>query len=164
MKEFFILFIFVINIGCAHGEEGCGYIFFKGAELSIPPKWKVDEKNGCLNIKRHGSYDLESFEICKYTSSEGGYLFVRNEDDKWEAVTEGTPILADVNAISKFTGLSAIVSCRYKDDAGYHLEQCFQAEIFLPKNKGFTFIGKGDLNSFDIYKKIYLSLKIKGVE
>lgn len=164
MKTFFMLFFFIIFIGCAHGDEGYKYIFFKGAELSIPSKWTVNEKNNCLNIKRHEVYNSEYFEICEYTSSEDSYLFVKNEDEKWEAVTEGTPILADVNIISKLIGLSAVVSCRYKDDAGYHIDQCFQAEIFLPKNKGFTFIGKGDLNSFDVYKKIYLSLKIKGVE
>lgn len=163
MKAFFMLF-FIFIIGCAHGNDRHRYVSFKGMELSIPPKWKVNEKNSCLNIKNPGGYNSDNFEICKYTSSEDGYLFIKNEDGNWEAVTEGTPILADVNVISKFTGLSAIVSCRYKDDAGYHIDQCFQAEILLPKNKGFTFTGKGNSNSFAIYKKIYLSFKIKSIE
>ncbi|MIG41079.1 hypothetical protein AHW95_24390, partial [Salmonella enterica subsp. enterica] len=62
---------------------------------------------------------------------------------------------------SKFTGMSAIVSCRIKDDTGYHAEQCFQAEIKLPGNMVFIFTGVGDSSLFNDYREIFLSFEIK---
>lgn len=69
--------------------------------------------------------------------------------------------MTDVIVTSKFTGMSAIVSCKYQDDAGYHTEQCFQAEINLPQKTNFIFIGRGDSSLFKDYKRVYLSFKVK---
>lgn len=76
-------------------------------------------------------------------------------------MTDGIPVLAELNITSKFTGMSAIVSCKYKDDEGYHTEHCFQAEINLPQKINFIFTGRGDLNLFKDYKKVYLSFDVK---
>jgi len=84
-----------------------------------------------------------------------------NDGGEWEAVTEGIPVLADINVTPKFTGMSAVISCKSEDDAGYHSEQCFQAEIDLPKETNFIFTGRGDPYFFDYYKSIYLSFKIR---
>jgi len=76
-------------------------------------------------------------------------------------VTDGVPVLADVNVTPKFTGMSAIVSCKYKDDAGYHSEQCFQAEINLHQKISFIFTSNGDSELFESYKDVYLSFRVK---
>ncbi|ELJ5853399.1 hypothetical protein RS425_001759 [Enterobacter kobei] len=100
-------------------------------------------------------------KICRNLSSEEGDYFKANNDGEWEAVTDGIPILADVNVTPEFTGMSAIVSCKYKDDAGYHSEQCFQAEINLPQKISFIFTGNGDSKLFESYKAVYISFSVK---
>lgn len=57
--------------------------------------------------------------------------------------------------------MNAIVSCRFNDDSGYHVDQCFQAEITLPENHYIIFTGTGDSTFFMVYKNIYASLKVK---
>ncbi|WP_337264497.1 MULTISPECIES: hypothetical protein [unclassified Serratia (in: enterobacteria)] len=163
MKCFLIL-LSIFFIDYTYANQSYKDVLFKSATLSIPTKWKVKVENNCLSVNDPSAQGSGDFTVCKYISSEDSDYFIKNEDDKWEAMTEGVPVLADVNVISKLTGLSAIVECRYKDDAGYHVDQCFQAEIFLPKNAGFTFVGKGNPHFYDAYKKIYLSFKLKGID
>ncbi|QCT22662.1 hypothetical protein FEM41_11395 [Jejubacter calystegiae] len=105
--------------------------------------------------------ESDYLKVCKDTSSDESDYFTVNDDGEWEAVTDGVPVVADVNITSEFTAMSAIVSCKYKDDAGYHTDQCFQAEVNLPKKISYFFIGRGDSSLFNDYKKVYLSLKIK---
>lgn len=88
-------------------------------------------------------------------------FFTVNNEGRWEAVSEGIPISADINVTPKFVGMNAIVSCRFNDDSGYHVDQCFQAEITLPENHYIIFTGTGDSTFFMVYKNIYESLKVK---
>ena len=154
----FLLFLFA---GTSYGNEDYKIISFKEAIINIPAKWKVNKKNDCLFISKKHVSASDYLKVCKYAPSDESYYFAINDDGKWEAVTDGIPVLADVNVTPKFTGMSAIVSCKYKDDAGYHTEQCFQAEIDLPINMVFIFTGRGDSSLFKDYKEVYLSFKIE---
>lgn len=136
-------------------------IHLRDASVRIPVKWSVKKNNNCLLIRNEQVKLLNLLKVCRVLSSEDSAYFTRNDDGEWEAVTDGIPVLADLNITSKFTGMSAIVSCKYKDDAGYHTEQCFQAEINLPQKINFIFTGRGDLNLFKDYKKVYLSFDVK---
>ncbi|MHA7846358.1 hypothetical protein [Serratia sp. D1N4] len=162
--RYFLILLSIFFIDYTYASQRYKDVLFNGATLSIPTELKANEENNCLNINDPSAQGSGNFTICKYISRKDSYYFIKNEDDKWEAMTEGVPVLADVNVISKLTGLSAIVACRYKDDAGYHVDQCFQAEILLPKKSGFTFMGKGDPHAFDVYKKIYSSFKLKSID
>jgi hypothetical protein len=134
---------------------------FKNASIDIPAKWSAKEKGDCLLIRPKLQDAANYLEVCKNQSSDESYYFTMNDDGEWEAVTEGIPILADMNVTPKYKGMSATVSCKYKDNAGYHTEQCFQAEIDLPSHINFIFTGRGDSYLFNEYKKSYLSFKTK---
>ncbi|SUF58565.1 hypothetical protein [Salmonella enterica] len=155
---FFFLYLFVIT---AHGGGFYKNIYFKGVTLEIPARWTVDEKNNCLSIGQKHVNVSGHLNVCTYVATDKKYFFTMNDDGEWEAVTDGIPVLADVNVTPKFTGMSAIVACRYKDDTGYHIDQCFQAEVELPTNIMFVFIGVGDLSLFENYRKIYFSFNVK---
>jgi len=98
------------------------------ATINIPEKWNVKKNNNCLIIKAEHVYASDYLKLCRNVSNEESDYFTMNDDGKWEAVTDGIPVLANINTSSKFTGMSAVVSCKYKDDAGYHSEQCFQGK------------------------------------
>lgn len=154
----FLLCLFPIS---SYSGENYKLVSFKGTTINIPIEWNVKEKDNCLFIKGERVKTSDSLQICRDISSDESNYFTMNDDGEWAAVSDGIPVLADVNTTSKFTGMSAIVSCKFKDDAGYHTEQCFQAEINLPLNISFIFIGRGDASLFKDYKEVYLSLKIK---
>ncbi|HDV3874463.1 TPA: hypothetical protein RH268_004728, partial [Escherichia coli] len=100
-------------------------------------------------------------KVCEYISRTGSDFFTVNNEGKWEAASEGIPVLADINITPEFVGMNAIVSCRINDDSGYHVDQCFQAEITFPENHFIIFTGTGDSALFMVYKNIYASLKVK---
>lgn len=131
------------------------------AAINIPAKWNVNKKNDCLIIRAEHVNTSDYLKLCRNSSSEESDYFTMNDDGKWEAVTDGIPVLADINVTSKFTGMSAVISCKYKDEAGYHSEQCFQAEINLPQKINFIFTGRGDSSLFKDYKNVYLSFNVK---
>ncbi|AAM86909.1 hypothetical protein LXP63_20630 [Yersinia pestis subsp. pestis] len=125
------------------------------------------QKNDCLIMRAEHVNASDYLKLCRNSSSEESEeseesdYFTMNDRGEWEAVTDGIPVLADINVTSKFTGMSAVISCKYEDDAGYHSEQCFQAEINLPKKINFIFTGRGDPSLFNYYKSIYLSFKVR---
>lgn len=156
-----IIFIFVFFSGTSYSSETYKSINFKDATIAIPVKWNFKEKEDCLFIWKEQVQLANYLRVCRGTSSGESDYFTMNDDGVWEAITEGVPILADVSVTTKYTGMSAIVSCKYKDDAGYHTDECFQAEIELPTHIKFIFTGRGDSSLFKNYKETYLSFKIK---
>ncbi|MFS7223661.1 hypothetical protein [Rahnella inusitata] len=160
MKNIMILFLFLFANSCYSREEYKS-TFLEEAAINIPVKWKVNKKNDCLIISDEHANSSDYLKLCRNSSSEKSDYFTMNDGGEWEAVTEGIPVLADINVTPKFTGMSAVISCKSEDDAGYHSEQCFQAEIDLPKETNFIFTGRGDPYFFDYYKSIYLSFKIR---
>ncbi|EIP3949554.1 hypothetical protein LSB85_001326 [Salmonella enterica] len=160
MKIILIFFLFLFT-DTIYGDDGHKTIYLREGGINTPAKWNVNKENDCLFVgKPHINKD-DRLKICRYISSEESNYFTTNESGEWEAITDGIPVLADVNTTPKFTGMNAIVSCKYKDDAGYHTGLCFQAEIHLPRNIVFIFTGRGDLSLFEDYKKVYFSFKIK---
>lgn len=155
------VFLLCLFSSSSYGGEDYNLVSFKGTAINIPAKWNVIEKDNCLFIKGERVKTSGSLKFCREISSNESDYFKINDNGEWEAVSDGIPVLADVNTTSKFTSMSAIVSCKFKDDAGYHTEQCFQAEINLPLNISFIFIGRGDASLFKDYKEVYLSLKVK---
>lgn len=156
-----LIFICLFFPGSVYSGEDYKLISFKEAIVKIPAKWYVNKKNNCLFIRK-GHLGLSNhLKLCRDTLNEESYYFTMNDDGKWEAVTDGVPVLADVNVTSEFIGMSAIVACKYKDDAGYHTGQCYQAEIKLPQKITFIFTGIGDSPLFKDYKEVYLSFKVK---
>lgn len=155
------ILLFILFSGLCYGSESFKSIVFKDAVIVIPAKWNFKEKENCLLIRKDIVQSANYLKICRETSSGENDYFTMNDDKVWEAITDGVPILADVNVTKEFTGMSAIVSCKYKDDAGYHTDKCFQAEIDLPTHINFIFSGRGDPSLFKDYKESYLSFKIK---
>lgn len=160
MKSMVILF-FILFSGLGYGNESYRSITLEDAVITIPDKWDVKEKENCLFIRKDLVQSDSYLKVCRETSNGESDYFTMNDDNVWEAITDGIPILADVNVTKDFTGMSAIVSCKYKDDAGYHTDKCFQAEIDLPTHINFIFSGRGDPSLFKDYKESYLSFKIK---
>ncbi|EHY8743562.1 hypothetical protein K4785_001082 [Salmonella enterica subsp. enterica serovar Krefeld] len=148
-------------VSSTYGEENYKNIHFKNATINIPARWVAKKKDDCLLISKNHINLFSYLYVCTDVATNKNSFFTKNDDGEWEAVTDGVPVLADVNITPKFTGMSAIVSCRYKDDAGYHIDQCFQAAIVLPTKIMFVFIGRGDSSLFNNYKEIYRSFKVK---
>ncbi|GAB2947128.1 hypothetical protein GCM10011328_41360 [Hafnia psychrotolerans] len=155
-----MFFLFLFANSCYSREEYKS-TSLEEAAINTPVKWKVNKKNGCLIIRAEHANASDYLKLCRNSFSEESDYFTMNDRGEWEAVTDGIPVLADINVTSKFTGMSAVISCKYEDDAGYHSEQCFQAEINLPKKINFIFTGRGDPSLFDYYKIIYLSFKVR---
>lgn len=155
------MFFLCLFASSSYSEGNYKSISLEEAVINIPAKWYVNRKNDCLFIRVEHVNAFDYLKLCRGSSIEESDYFKMDDDDKWEAITDGTPVFADVNVTSKFTGMSAIVSCKYKDDAGYHTEQCFQAEINLPQKINFIFTGRGDSSLFNDYKEVYLSFNIK---
>lgn len=159
MKVILFLSLYLL-VSTTYGGTETRKVSFEEAMLGIPSQWMNFERKGCLLIGERSVDTNDYLKICKYTSDNDKVYFSMNDDGEWEAVTEGAPVLADVNFTSKFKGMSAIVSCRIRDDAGYHSTQCFQAEIDLPENISYIFTGIGNSSFFEQYKKIYLSFNV----
>jgi hypothetical protein len=160
MKNIMVFFLFFFSMSSY--SEDYKKISLKEGEFTIPANWIVNKNNKkCLIINQKNINAINHLKLCRTTYSEDGDYFTTNDDGEWEAVTDGIPVLADVSVTSQFTGMSAIVSCKHKDEAGYHTEQCFQAEINLPQKINFIFNGRGDSSLFEDYKRVYLSFKIK---
>ncbi|AJK15959.1 Uncharacterised protein [Yersinia pseudotuberculosis] len=155
-----MFFLILFANSCYSGEEHKSTPLGEAA-INIPVKWKVNKKNDCLIMRAEHVNASDYLKLCRNSSSEESDYFTMNDRGEWEAVTDGIPVLADINVTSKFTGMSAVISCKYEDDAGYHSEQCFQAEINLPKKINFIFTGRGDPSLFNYYKSIYLSFKVR---
>lgn len=155
-----MFFLFSFTTSC-FSEEHTKLTSLDEATISIPKKWNINKKNNCLIIKAMHVNPSDYLKLCKNISNEESNYFTMNDKGEWEAVTDGIPVLADINTTSKFTGMSAVVSCKYKDDAGYHSEQCFQAEIKSSEEVNFLFIGRGNPSLFNNYNKIYLSFILK---
>lgn len=160
MKTILMIFL-CLFMAPSYSKENYKAITFHEASISLPEKWSVSKKDDCMFVKDKKVSASDYLKICRESPSEEGDYFKMNDDGEWEAVTDGVPVLADVNVTPKFTGMSAIVSCKYKDDAGYHSEQCFQAEINLPQKISFVFTSNGDSESFKYYKGVYLSFRLK---
>ncbi|WP_313108899.1 hypothetical protein [Atlantibacter sp.] len=160
MKTILMVFL-CLFMTPSYSKENYKTITFHEASISLPAKWSVSKKNDCMFVKDKQVSASDYLKICRDSSSEEGDYFKENDDGEWEAVTDGVPVLADVNVTPKFTGMSAIVSCKYKDDAGYHSEQCFQAEINLPLKITFIFTSSGNPKLFKNYKDVYLSFRVK---
>ncbi|MTH48549.1 hypothetical protein [Intestinirhabdus alba] len=161
--KFIIFIFFVFYTNYSYSDESRKIISFKEGSLSVPYKWFVEHEDNCIRLSKYAEDDSSYLTVCKYKSDEENEkenYFIINEDGKWEAVNDGIPVLADLNIRSNFTGKSAIVSCRYKDEAGYHIDECFQAEVDLPVNTFFVFTGRGSSSFFKEYKDIYLSFEI----
>jgi hypothetical protein len=156
-----VAFYFILFCELGYSGEIYKLIVFKDSTITIPVKWNFKEKENCLFVGKELVQSASYLKVCKETSSGKSDYFTMNDDGVWEAITDGVPILADVNITNEFTGMSAIVSCKYKDDAGYHTDKCFQAEIDLPTHITFIFSGRGDPSLFKDYKESYLSFKIK---
>lgn len=156
-----IILLFIPFPGLGYGSESYKSVAFKDAVIAIHAKWNFKEKENCLLIRKDVVQSDSYLKVCRETSSGESDYFTMNDDKVWEAITDGVPILADVNITKEFTGMSAIFSCKYKDDAGYHTDKCFQAEIILPTHINFIFSGRGDTSLFKDYKESYLSFKIK---
>ncbi|HCJ1187834.1 TPA: hypothetical protein NQN94_004753, partial [Salmonella enterica] len=116
-------------VSSTYGEENYKNIHFKNATINIPARWVANKKDDCLLISKNHINVFSYLYVCTDAATNKNSFFTKNDDGEWEAVTDGVPVLADVNITPKFIGMSAIVSCRYKDDAGYHIDQCFQAVI-----------------------------------
>ncbi|WP_235956008.1 hypothetical protein [Rouxiella aceris] len=155
------IFLFVFFPCSGYSRESYKSIIFKDSTITIPAKWNFKEKENCLFVRDELAQSGRYLKICRETSSGESDYFTMNDDGVWEAITDGAPILADINVTTEFTGVSAIVSCKYKDEAGYHTDKCFQAEIDLPNHINFIFSGRGDPSLFKDYKESYLSFKIK---
>lgn len=160
MKAITLFFVCLFAGSCYCGENYKS-VSLADAIINIPAKWNVSVKNDCLIIRSENVNASDYLKLCRTSSNGESDYFSLNDDGLWEAITEGIPVLAEVNVTSKFTGMSAIVSCKYKDDAGYHTDQCFQAEIKLPQKINFIFTGRGDSSLFKAYKSTYLSFKVK---
>ncbi|EMO6901926.1 hypothetical protein [Pluralibacter gergoviae] len=133
-------------------------VYFKDGIISVPVQWSVKQKN-CLYISR--TNQVNGLEVCSYMAEYGSNYFRENGEGKWEATSDGIPVLANLDRISKFTGMSARTQCRYDDGTGYHITYCFQDEISLPDDMKYTFIAIGDPYFFEEYNKIYLSFRAK---
>ena len=157
-----LLMIFLLVFwGSNHDSEIHKSIDFKDVTIVIPAEWSVKEKEDCLFVWKGKVQPVSYLRMCRVISSGESDYFTMNDDKIWEAITNGIPVLTDVSVTTEYTGMSAIVLCKYKDNAGYHTDKCFQAEIELPTNIKFIFVGRGDSSFFKSYKKIYLSFKIK---
>ncbi|WP_421356732.1 hypothetical protein [Pseudocitrobacter faecalis] len=156
-----ITLLFVLFSGSSYSSETYKSINFKEATIAIPAKWNFAEEEDCLFIWKGQFQSVSYLRVCRGMSSGESDYFTVNDNGVWEAITDGVPILADVFVTTKYTGMSAIVSCKYNDDAGYHTGKCFQAEIELPTHINFTFAGVGESSLFKDYKEAYLSFKIK---
>ncbi|HHE5700241.1 TPA: hypothetical protein ACPEY2_004193 [Citrobacter amalonaticus] len=160
MKVILMFFLCLLS-NSSYSADTLKKINFSEASIDIPVKWNADKKNNCLFVT-DGRKNISNYlTVCRSLDNGESDYFRMNEDGDWEAITEGVPVLADMNVTSKFTGMSAIISCKHKDDAGYHSEQCFQAEIDLPSHIRFIFAGQGDVSLFKYYKEVYLSFKVK---
>lgn len=159
--KYILTMLFVFSIGYSYGEENFKIISLNDVTLKIPTTWQVNRKKDCLYISKKHIEASAYLKVCKYISSEKSNFFFMNNDSIWEAVTEGIPVLAEINVTPKFIGMSAVVSCRINDRFGYHADQCFQAEINLPENRVFIFTGTGNSTLFKDYTDIYLSFKLK---
>jgi hypothetical protein len=160
VKKIIIFFLFSFTTPC-FSEDHPKSTSLDEATINIPEKWNVKKNNNCLIIKAEHVYASDYLKLCRNVSNEESDYFTMNDNGKWEAVTDGIPVLANIKTSSKFTGMSAVVSCKYKDDTGYHSEQCFQAEIKLPQKVNFIFTGRGNPSLFSDYNKVYLSFMIK---
>ncbi|HEL5977408.1 TPA: hypothetical protein UOS68_004543 [Escherichia coli] len=121
----------------------------------------MTKSKDCLSISKEHENTTTYLKICEYISRTGSEFFTVNNEGRWEAASEGIPVLANINITPNFVGMNAIVSCRINDNSGYHVDQCFQAEITLPENNFIIFTGTGDSALFMAYKNIYVSLKVK---
>ncbi|EQA0456404.1 hypothetical protein FZN09_23150 [Escherichia coli] len=121
----------------------------------------MTKSKDCLSISKEHENTTTYLKICEYISRTGSEFFTVNNEGRWEAASEGIPVLANINITPNFVGMNAIVSCRINDNSGYHVDQCFQAEITLPENNFIIFTGTGDSALFMSYKNIYVSLKVK---
>ncbi|ROR07578.1 hypothetical protein [Erwinia sp. JUb26] len=156
-----IIFLLILFSGSSYSRESYQSIDLKDAYIAIPTKWNVKEKEGCLFVSKGNMQSTSYLKVCRGNSSSESDYFTMNDDGVWEAITDGVAVLADVNVTTEYTGMSAIVLCKYKDSAGYHTDKCFQAEVDLPSHINFIFTGKGDSSLFNDYKESYLSFKIK---
>lgn len=160
MRAIFIIF-FCFFIGNSYGSDHLKIISLNEVTFKVPVSWFITKIKDCLFISKEYKNTTAYLKVCEYISSTGSDFFTMNNEGRWEAVSEGIPILADINIMEKFVGMNAIVSCRFNDDSGYHVDQCFQAEITLPENHYIIFTGTGDSTFFMVYKNIYASLKVK---
>lgn len=160
MKVILMFFLCLLS-NSSYSAEALKKINFNEASIDIPVKWNADKKNNCLFVTDGNKNTSNYLTICRSLANGESDYFTMNENGDWEAITEGVPVLADMNITSEFTGMSAIVSCKHKDEAGYHSDQCFQAEINLPSHTRFIFSGQGNLSLFKDYKKTYLSFEVE---
>ncbi|MFZ4215900.1 hypothetical protein ACOZB2_31635, partial [Pantoea endophytica] len=113
MKVILFLSLYLL-VSTTYGGTETRKVSFEEAMLGIPGQWINFERKGCLLIGERSVDTNDYLKICKYTSDNDKVYFSMNDDGEWEAVTEGAPVLADVNFTSKFKGMSAIVSCRIR--------------------------------------------------
>lgn len=160
MRLIFIIF-FCFFIENSYGSSHLKIISFNEVTFKVPVNWSITKSKDCLFIGKKHKNATVYLTVCKYISHTGSDFFAVNDEGQWEAISKGIPILADINVSQKIVGMNAIVSCRFNDDSGYHVDQCFQAEITLPENHFIIFTGTGDSTLFIVYKNIYASLKVK---
>lgn len=108
-----MIFILVSFSSCLYAEGDYRSILFKEGKINISSDWRAINQNDCLHVGGEGVDESNYLKLCQYASSERTNYFFINDDGKWEAVTDGVPVLADINVSSTFTGMSATVSCRY---------------------------------------------------
>lgn len=84
-------------------------ISFEDTVINIPEKWNVNKKNDCLIIRAEHVNASDYLKLCRNSSSEESDYFTMNDDGEWEAVTDGIPVLADINVTSRLTGMSAVI-------------------------------------------------------
>lgn len=159
MRAIFIIFFF--SSKNSYGSDHLKIISLNEVTFKVPVHWFITKIKDCLLISKENKNTTAYLKVCEYISRTGSDFFTVNNEGRWEAVSEGIPISADINVTPKFVGMNAIVSCRFNDDSGYHVDQCFQAEITLPENHYIIFTGTGDSTFFMVYKNIYESLKVK---
>ncbi|WP_222840001.1 hypothetical protein [Escherichia marmotae] len=160
MRLTFIIF-FCFFIEDSYGSDHLKIISFNEVTFEVPVNWFITKSKDCLSISKEYRNTTTYIKVCESISRTGSDFFTVNNEGRWEAASEGIPVLADINVTPEFVGMSAIVSCRINDDSGYHVDQCFQAEIALPENHFIIFTGTGNSTLFMIYKNIYASLKVK---
>lgn len=160
MRSIFIIF-FCFFIENSYGSDHLKIISLNEVTFEVPVNWFITKSKDCLSISKEHENTTTYLKICEYISRTGSEFFTVNNEGRWEAASEGIPVLANINITPNFVGMNAIVSCRINDNSGYHVDQCFQAEITLPENNFIIFTGTGDSALFMAYKNIYVSLKVK---
>lgn len=93
MRTIFII-SFCFFIGNSYGSDHLKIISLNEVTFKVPVQWFITKIKDCLFISKEYKNTTAYLKVCEYMSRTGSDFFTVNNEGRWEAVSEGIPILA----------------------------------------------------------------------